>query len=152
MGVGELAEAAELLAAMRGLGMPPDLRAYNILLKGASRGGDLAALDRLLASLRSEVRLSRCCRLQVVRAPGIPPLGGAPLIRRTPQPLRRAHGAASASWADGALLAALRFPSCAAEETAGMSTEETAGMSTARIPAAALSVPRACCRGQGLQG
>lgn len=58
VGVGGLAEARALLSAMRAQGMPPDLRAYNMLLKGASRGGDLAALDDLLAALRSEVRHS----------------------------------------------------------------------------------------------
>lgn len=59
VGVGQLGEARALLPTMRGAGMPPDLRAYNMLLKGASRGGDLPALDELLASLRSEVRSLR---------------------------------------------------------------------------------------------
>ena len=61
VGVRELVEARGLLATMRGLGMPPDLRAYNMLLKGASRGGYLPALDDLMESLRSEVLPSVSC-------------------------------------------------------------------------------------------
>ena len=43
---------------MRALGMPPDLRAFNILLKGYSRTGALAALDDILEMLYAEVSCS----------------------------------------------------------------------------------------------
>ena len=33
----------------------PDLRAFNILIKGYSRAGDVAALQRTLQSIRSQV-------------------------------------------------------------------------------------------------
>ena len=55
MGVRELVEARGLLATMRGLGLPPDIRAYNMLMKGAARGGYLPALDDLMDALRAEV-------------------------------------------------------------------------------------------------
>lgn len=63
--VRELVEARGLLATMRGLGMPPDLRAYNMLMKGAARGGYLPALDDLMDALRAEVLSSLGSSLRV---------------------------------------------------------------------------------------
>jgi len=38
----------------------PDLRAFNILIKGYSRAGDVAALQRTLQSIRSQVTILLC--------------------------------------------------------------------------------------------
>ena len=52
--VGRVDEAWALLRRMAEVAREaPDVRAYNILLKGLSRGGDRAALDRALARMRA---------------------------------------------------------------------------------------------------
>ena len=52
--VGRLEEAQRAMDAMR-MRSAPDLRAFNILIKGYSRAGDLAALQRTLQSIRQQV-------------------------------------------------------------------------------------------------
>ena len=52
--VGRLEEAQRTMDAMRAQSSP-DLRAFNILIKGYSRAGDVAALQRTLQSIRSQV-------------------------------------------------------------------------------------------------
>lgn len=52
--VGRLEEAQQTMDAMRAHSSP-DLRAFNILIKGYSRAGDVAALQRTLQSIRAQV-------------------------------------------------------------------------------------------------
>ena len=55
--VGRLQEAQQTMDEMRAHSSP-DVRAFNILIKGYSRAGDVAALQRTLQSIRSQVVVS----------------------------------------------------------------------------------------------
>ncbi len=52
--VGRLEEAQRTMDAMRAHSSP-DLRAFNILIKGYSRAGDTTALQQTLQSIQSQV-------------------------------------------------------------------------------------------------
>ena len=45
VGLGYVEEAERVLGAMLGSGMRPDVRAYNVLLKGHARAGNAAGLQ-----------------------------------------------------------------------------------------------------------
>lgn len=52
IGVGQLQQARQLLSDMAAQGLRPDVKAFNILLKGHSKVGDVQAIDSLLREMQ----------------------------------------------------------------------------------------------------